>query len=57
MEDICNTCAFEDACPSAHFHPRGITDVCGDYKNMKKEVSTDGIYRTRKYSDYRPLFR
>lgn len=20
MADICNTCAFEDACPIAHFH-------------------------------------
>lgn len=35
MDDICDTCAFEDACPSAHFHP---TDryICADYKSMKK---------------------
>ena len=34
-DDICNTCAFEDACPSAHFHPTG-RNICGDYKSIKK---------------------
>lgn len=48
MDDICNTCAFEDACPSAHFHPTGRINVCGDYKSIKKGVLTDGIYQTRK---------
>lgn len=36
MEDICNTCAFKDVCPSAFFHPTG-RQVCGDYKSMKKD--------------------
>ena len=35
MDDICNTCAFEDACPNAHFYPTE-RNVCGDYKSMKK---------------------
>ena len=30
--DICDTCAFKDACPSAHFHPTG-RNVCADYKS------------------------
>lgn len=34
--DICDSCAFEDACPSAHFHPTG-RNCCSDYKSMKKD--------------------
>lgn len=41
MEDICDTCAFEDACPSAHFHPTG-NNTCADYKTTKKEGSDNG---------------
>lgn len=41
MEDICDTCAFEDACPSAHFHPTG-GNICAYYKSMKKEVDDIG---------------
>ena len=37
--DICDTCAFEDACPSAHFHPTG-RNVCADYKTMLKDGGT-----------------
>ena len=36
MADICDTCAFEDACPSAHFHPTE-SNTCADYKTMLKE--------------------
>lgn len=36
MDDICNTCALEDACPSAHFHPTG-KNYCADYRSMKKD--------------------
>lgn len=32
--DICDTCAFCDACPSAHFHPDGKSDFCADYRTM-----------------------
>ena len=41
MADICDTCAFEDACPSAHFHPTGI-NTCADYNTLLKEGSDNG---------------
>lgn len=41
MADICDTCAFEDACPSAHFHPTG-NNTCADYKTMLKEGADNG---------------
>lgn len=34
--DICDTCAFEDACPSSHFHPTG-RNVCAAYKTILLE--------------------
>lgn len=42
MADICDTCAFEDACPSAHFHPTG-RNICADCKPMGKVVLTNGL--------------
>ena len=38
--DICDTCAFEGDCPSAHFHPTG-RNVCGDYKTILKDGVKD----------------
>lgn len=35
MDDICDTCAFCDSCPSAHFHPAG-NNSCADYRSMFK---------------------
>lgn len=33
LTDICDTCAFCDACPSAHFHPTGRNE-CADYRSV-----------------------
>lgn len=41
MADICDTCAFEDSCPSAHFHPTG-NNTCADYKTTKKDGADNG---------------
>lgn len=41
MDDICDICAFEDACPSAHFHPIG-NNTYADYKTMLKEGADNG---------------
>ena len=41
MADICDSCAFEDACPSADFQPTG-NNTCGDYKTMKKDGAVNG---------------
>ena len=45
MADICDTCAFEDACPSTHFHPTG-RNICADCKPMGKKVLTDGLLQS-----------
>lgn len=41
MIDICDTCAFCDACPSAHFHPTGKSDFCADYRTMLRAKRMD----------------
>lgn len=42
MLDICDTCAFEDACPSAHFN-KMESSVCAFYKSLQKD-KPDGTY-------------
>ena len=42
MADICDTCAFEDACPSAHFN-KTESSICAFYKSMRRDKS-DGKY-------------
>lgn len=42
MADICDACAFEDACPSAHFN-KTESSICAFYKSMKKDTP-DGTY-------------
>ena len=42
MLDICDTCAFEDACPSAHFN-KTESSVCAFYKSLQKD-KPDGTY-------------
>lgn len=42
MADICDSCAFEDVCPSAHFN---ITEAskCAFYKSIRRDKS-DGTW-------------
>lgn len=49
MADICDTCAFEDVCPSAHFN-KTESSICAFYKNLRKD-KLDGAYwrEKRKY--------
>ena len=42
MTDICDTCAFEDACLSAHFN-KTESSVCAFYKSIKRN-GQDGTY-------------
>ena len=42
MADICDTCAFEDACPSAHFN-KTESSICAFYISMRRDKS-DGTY-------------
>ena len=42
MADICDTCAFEDACPSAHFN-KTESSICAFYISMCRDKS-DGTY-------------
>lgn len=35
MADICDSCAFEDACSSAHFNKTELS-ICAFYKSIKK---------------------
>ena len=42
MTDICDTCAFEGACPSAHFN-KTESSVCAFYISMRRDKS-DGTY-------------
>ena len=42
MADICDTCAFEDACPSAHFN-KTESSTCAFYISMRRDKS-DGTY-------------
>lgn len=42
MLDICDTCAFEDACPSAHFN-KTESSVCAFYKSLRTD-KPDGTY-------------
>lgn len=42
MADICDTCAFEDACPSAHFN-KTESSICAFYKSLRKD-KLDGAY-------------
>lgn len=49
--DICDSCTFCDACPSAHFHPYEKTaNICAFYKNMKTGVE-DGIFWRKMEND------
>lgn len=41
MLDICDTCAFEDACPSAHYKTE--SSVCAFYKSLRTD-KPDGTY-------------
>lgn len=42
MADICDSCAFEDVCPSAHFN---ITEAskCAFYKSIRRD-KPDGTW-------------
>lgn len=42
MADICDSCAFEDACPSAHFN-KTESSICEFYKSLRKD-KLDGAY-------------
>ena len=42
MADICDTCAFEDACPRAHFN-KTESSICAFYISMRRDKS-DGTY-------------
>lgn len=42
MTDICSTCAFEDACPGAHFNKTAVS-FCAFYKSLSKD-NPDGTY-------------
>ena len=42
MTDICDSCAFEDACPSAHFN-KTESSICAFYISMRRDKS-DGTY-------------
>lgn len=42
MTDICNTCSFEDACPSAHFNKNELSE-CAFYKGIKGD-KLDGAW-------------
>lgn len=42
MDDLCDTCAFEDACPSAHFN-KTESSVCAFYISMRKD-RPDGTF-------------
>lgn len=42
MADICSICAFDDACPSAHFN-KTESSICAFYKSLQKYKS-DGTY-------------
>lgn len=50
--DICDSCAFCDACPSAHFHPKGETaNMCAFYKSMKRSIEDGSFWRKIKNDD------
>lgn len=49
MADICDTCAFEDACPSAHFNKTSLS-ICAFYKGIKGD-RPDGTYWKEKIND------
>lgn len=49
MTDICSTCVFEDACPSAHFDKTTMS-FCAFYKSMGKSFP-DGTYWKREIKD------
>ena len=42
MADICDTCDFEDACPSAHFN-KTESSICAFYKSLRKD-KPDGAW-------------
>ena len=42
MADLCDTCAFEDACPSAHFN-KTESSICAFYKSMRED-RPDGTF-------------
>lgn len=44
--DICSSCAFCDACPSAHFHPyEKTTNICAFYKSMLEDGKDGSFFR------------
>ena len=44
MADICDSCAFEDACPSAHFN-KTEASVCAFYKSTKTNIPDGTFWR------------
>lgn len=42
MVDVCDTCAFEDVCSSAHFN-KTESSVCAFYKSLLTD-KPDGTY-------------
>ena len=49
MADICDTCAFKDACPSAHFN-KTESSICAFYKGMYGD-RPDGAYWREVFND------
>lgn len=50
--NICSSCAFCDACPSAHFRPYEETaNICAFYKNIWKDGKDGSFWRKTQKED------